>query len=237
MRQALGIFSLLLIMCLYQNMDFVSAEFAVLQGVDEQSRSQTGREILGEKYHDSVVDQAREIPVLSQYIYNELRNRLPQAYKGQALGLSQTLLEEADQAGIDPMLVLAVIAVESRFRPKARGSSGELGLMQIMPSTARWIAKKNGVTYRGPSDLLAPKKNLILGIRYLSYLRGRFQGQGYQFLSAYNMGARNVRRLLAQNTQPRIYADKVLFEYRSLYSQVIAARDPLAPTAWEVAGR
>jgi soluble lytic murein transglycosylase len=84
--------------------------------------------------------------------------------------------------------------------------------------------------------LYSPSINIVLGIRYLAHLRRNFQGQGTHYLAAYNMGARNVRRLLAQNTNPRIYSDKILKSYKGLYSNFVYG-DAREITTWSLAGR
>ncbi|HAW71136.1 MAG TPA: transglycosylase, partial [Firmicutes bacterium] len=60
------------------------------------------------------------------------------------LHYADTIKIEADRNGLDPMLVQAVVRVESRFNPSAKSSKGAIGLMQLMPETADWIAEKKG---------------------------------------------------------------------------------------------
>lgn len=85
--------------------------------------------------------------------------------------------------GIDPGLVKAVIKVESGYRVKARSRKGAMGLMQLMPGTARQYAVKN------PYD---PKANLEAGITHLASLLSRFELS--VALAAYNAGEAAVRR-------------------------------------------
>lgn len=85
--------------------------------------------------------------------------------------------------GVDPVLVKALIKVESGYRPKARSRKGAMGLMQIMPATARQYSVRN------PYD---PKANLEAGIKHLAGLLGRFDVS--VALAAYNAGEGAVRR-------------------------------------------
>ncbi|MFX5793561.1 transglycosylase SLT domain-containing protein, partial [Acinetobacter baumannii] len=70
---------------------------------------------------------------------------------------------------------VAVIDTESSFRPNARGSHGEIGLMQLKPSTAQWIARRHGLPWWGPATLLDPAAIVRLGAAYLSDIRNRLE--------------------------------------------------------------
>lgn len=233
MKQMLYTLSVVALMPFYQNMDLISAEFVNLSHLDEEKRNTHAMELLGLSFFGSEADHASRMPLLNQHILSQFKKKLPKAYKSKAMELTNTLIEEANKEGVDPVLIMAVISTESGFRPWVKGTSGELGLMQILPSTAAWISKKTGVDYRGPESLKDPKMNITVGVRYISYLRQRFQGEGHNYLAAYNMGSRNVRRLLAQNIQPRIYSDKVLNNYKRLYSNLVIPETKTI--SWQVA--
>ncbi len=89
---------------------------------------------------------------------------------------------------IDPLWVMAIIKVESSFQPKAQSSRGALGLMQILPSTAREIAPEIGVEFQNDADLTDPDINLHLGVYYLTKLQQTFPEDDVAVLSAYNAG-------------------------------------------------
>lgn len=131
----------------------------------------------------------------------------------------QALMNESRNFSINPLLLMAVIETESGFKTEKRGRHGEIGLMQIKPSTARWIAKKNGLPWNGAKTLKDPAINIKLGAAYLSFLREEFDSHKQHYLSAYNMGARNVRRALKKRIVPKEYASRVLRHYRSFYSK------------------
>lgn len=89
---------------------------------------------------------------------------------------------------LDPLLVAAVIREESRFNPRAVSAVGAVGLMQLMPKTAHWIALRLKVS---PVDLTDPETNVRLGSWYLRYLISK-SGRLDRALAAYNGGEGNV---------------------------------------------
>jgi soluble lytic murein transglycosylase len=97
---------------------------------------------------------------------------------------------------LDPALVAAVIYEESRFRPDTRSSAGAIGLMQLLPSTARGIAEHTGgKRFRIPQDLYVPDLNIRYGCWYLGHLERKYAGRRDATnlaLAAYNAGQSNV---------------------------------------------
>ena len=117
--------------------------------------------------------------------------------------LASAIVREAEAAGLDPLLVAAVIEVESSFRPGAGSRAGALGLMQVMPETGAWLAARFGAPERGTEpDLLDPEWNVALGVRYLALLVRRF-GRVDEALVAYNAGPGRARTLLAGEHRTR----------------------------------
>jgi soluble lytic murein transglycosylase len=98
---------------------------------------------------------------------------------------------------LDPALVAAVIDAESKFDPRT-SSAGALGLMQILPATARYLAHLSGGTAFRVADLGEPRVNIAYGAYYLRYLLDRYHGDETLALAAYNAGSTNVDRWLAQ---------------------------------------
>jgi len=99
---------------------------------------------------------------------------------------------------IDPLLVAAVMRVESAFDPYAISSKGARGLMQIMPETAVWAAERIGLSDFKLEQLFDPEVNIAIGVWYLATLRQEFGGEMVIALAAYNGGRGNVARWLRE---------------------------------------
>jgi soluble lytic murein transglycosylase len=105
--------------------------------------------------------------------------------------------QQAREKGVDPMLVAAVIYAESHFRDGQTSAAGALGLMQLTPETARYIARKSGGTAFVVGDLATPQVNIAYGTYYLRYLLRRYDRNEALALAAYNAGEGNVDRWIA----------------------------------------
>lgn len=116
---------------------------------------------------------------------------------GQREAIARLLAEAEREHGIPVALVLAMIEIESRFDPHAKGPSGAIGLMQLRPATARAIARRVGVDWQDDRTLLEPEQNTRLGLAYLTELRARLETAD-QAIAAYNIGPSRLRRLLAK---------------------------------------
>jgi soluble lytic murein transglycosylase len=98
---------------------------------------------------------------------------------------------------LDPALVAAVIYAETKFDPRT-SSAGALGLMQIEPATARFLAHLSGGTQFTIADLAHPATNIAYGSYYLRYLLNRYDGNRTLALAAYNAGTTNVDHWMAR---------------------------------------
>lgn len=125
--------------------------------------------------------------------------------------LTHTLIREGNRNKIDPLLLLAIIAQESSTNPNAIGRHGEIGLMQIKPATAEWIADRRGFTIPSRADLFDPCINVRLGAAYLAYLSERFPTSKRGFLKAYNLGPSGWLKKRTTN-----YHHRVLRHYEDL---------------------
>jgi soluble lytic murein transglycosylase len=99
---------------------------------------------------------------------------------------------------LDPALLAAVIYEESKFRAGARSSSGAIGLMQLLPDTAKGIAVHTGGTRFRVDDLYDPEINVRYGSWYLRHLLDKY-GDERTALAAYNAGQDNVDRWRAEH--------------------------------------
>jgi soluble lytic murein transglycosylase len=115
------------------------------------------------------------------------RHRYPLAYW-------EAVNKKAEANGVDPYLILALIRQESLFDPQAVSSASALGLMQLLPSTARRTARQLGLADPRPEQLFDPELNLTLGISHLKELLQRYGGNQVKALAAYNAGERAVER-------------------------------------------
>lgn len=123
---------------------------------------------------------------------------------------ARVLVREARKRGFEPGLVLAVIEIESRFDAFAVSPVGAIGLMQLMPETAAYLAERNGVDWQGPRTLFDPAANVMLGVAYLEELRDHFEELSTA-LAAYNYGPSAIRRRVRTGAPvPARYARAVL---------------------------
>jgi soluble lytic murein transglycosylase len=113
-----------------------------------------------------------------------LRARYPLEYEG-------IIRTHARNHDLDPALVAAVVYAESRFDPNAESAAGAVGLMQLLPETARGIALRTGGERFVVADLRDPEINVRYGTWYLDHLRERY-GSVRLALAAYHAGQGNV---------------------------------------------
>jgi soluble lytic murein transglycosylase len=99
--------------------------------------------------------------------------------------------QQARAKGLDPALIAAMIYQESKFQDRT-SSAGAKGLMQILPDTAQFIARKSGGTAFELRDLGTPQINIAYGTWYLRYLIQRYDGNETLAVAAYNAGENNV---------------------------------------------
>jgi soluble lytic murein transglycosylase len=153
------------------------------------------------------------------------------------LGWRTELTDAASRAALDPYFVAAVVREESSFDPQARSRVGARGLMQLMPDTARQLAKGRGLP-AGDDMLADPATNLVLGSAYLAGLMKEF-GEPRLAVAAYNAGPARVREWwkgratddlevwveLIPFAETRFFVRRVMLsweEYRRLYGAPMA---------------
>ncbi|WP_088282463.1 lytic transglycosylase domain-containing protein [Ideonella sp. A 288] len=102
--------------------------------------------------------------------------------------------QAARAAGLEPAYVFGLIRQETRFMPLLRSHVGASGLMQLMPATARWVAKRAGVDLPRPDSVYDPVTNLRLGTTYLKLVQDDLGGSQALAAAAYNAGPGRPRR-------------------------------------------
>ncbi|WP_422041971.1 transglycosylase SLT domain-containing protein [Roseateles sp.] len=135
----------------------------------------------------------------------------------------QALLNQSREAGIDPAYVYGLIRQESRFVMDARSHVGASGLMQVMPATARWTAKKIGIEFR-PELMNDRDFNIRIGTAYLKLVLDDFEGSIAMAAAAYNAGPGRPRRWREGPTlDSAIWVENVPFnETRDYVKKVLA---------------
>ncbi|MGH3136690.1 MAG: lytic transglycosylase domain-containing protein [Gaiellaceae bacterium] len=132
----------------------------------------------------------------------------------------------AQNHDVDPALLAAVIYAESRFDPNARSAAGAVGLMQLLPETAKGIAVRTGGTRFVVEDLVDPEINVRYGSWYLDHLLDRY-GDSRLALAAYHAGQGNVDRWLREGRgiafpETRSYVEEVA-RVRRVYAKAYPA--------------
>ncbi len=144
------------------------------------------------------------------------REKRPQALQNKLDRMDRLILHAAVTHQVDPALIKAIIFAESGFNPRAVSKRGAMGLMQLMPITAREF---------GLDDVFDPAVNIEYGVRYFRKLLNRFNGDVRLALAAYNAGTKYV--LKYKGVPPfkatQLYISKVLRYYR-LFSEALAAQ-------------
>lgn len=132
---------------------------------------------------------------------------------GEIAQLARTIVAEARRCDLDPVLVLAVMHVESRYDAFVVSHKDAIGLMQIVPPTGEELAAQLGIRWEGSQTLFDPFVNVRIGVAYLRQLRDRY-GDMRTALAAYNWGPGRIdRRLRRGAALPTIYAQLVLDAY------------------------
>lgn len=159
-----------------------------------------------------------------------LSGSFERGYRELALPLrhDDIIRQQAREKGLDPALIAAVIYRESGFRPR-ESKAGALGLMQILPETADYIAGKSGGTKFEVDDLATPQINIAYGSWYLNYLMDRYDEHEVSALAAYNAGEGRVDAWVAAEGRAGgglNDVDEIPFpETREYVSDVLRARD------------
>jgi soluble lytic murein transglycosylase len=165
--------------------------------------------------------------VMIRQIYPQLESRpfaeVPRAVwlAAYALPFESSIRRWSARVGIDPMLVAGLIHQESAFEPEARSGANAIGLMQLLPQTARRLAKEGKVRY-SRAQLVDPDYNVRLGTAYFAALRKQFGGVEAA-LAAYNAGEDRVTSWTAGQTyrDTAEFVDSIPFTETRQYVQIV----------------
>lgn len=155
------------------------------------------------------------IRTISQAQYwDDLDIRFPMAHRS-------ALTQQAKVRGLHSSWVFAITRQESAFMADARSGVGAMGLMQLMPGTAKETARKFGIPLASPQQALNPDVNIQLGAAYLSQVHGQFNGNRVLASAAYNAGPGRVRQWLkgANHLAFDVWVESIPFDETRQYVQ------------------
>ncbi len=172
----------------------------------------------------AAAELARRAGIFDRAINTADRTLSAHNYKVRFLAPFKDVFEEyARISGLEEAWVLGLVRQESRFIVNAKSSAGASGLMQLMPATARWVAKRNNVRNFSPARVAEVPINVALGTGYLRHV---LDDLGHPVLAsaAYNAGPGRARRWRAdQPLEGAIYAETIPFnETRDYVKKVMA---------------
>lgn len=135
----------------------------------------------------------------------------------------------ASAAGIDPLLLLALVREESRYDPTVSSPAGAVGLAQLLPTTAQAMTSDRTMTV---SRLKDPTTNLLLGARYLRLQLDRFSGDPRFALAAYNAGPGAARRWVDLDADPDHLLEKIPYAETRAYVQRVLGSYGVYKVIW-----
>jgi soluble lytic murein transglycosylase len=165
------------------------------------------------KWHESAIKTVAKTGHLNDYTL-----RFPMPYQSQ-------VMDNIKAHGLDAAVIYGVMRRESLFDPLAKSRVGALGLMQLMPSTARQVARALGLQKPGQSDILDIDNNIRLGTQYFKTVLDQFDNNVSLAAAAYNAGPKNVRKWLP-DTEPMkadLWVETVPFKETRNYIQAVLA--------------
>lgn len=181
---------------------------SLIDGLDSAALAQAARIAFEWQWY------ARAITTLAKADYwDDLDIRYPTPF-------DDTVRRFARDNDLDPAFVLAIIRTESLFQPEVRSPAGALGLMQLMPGTARLVSRQIGVSTPSATMLRVPDVNIQLGTRYLADMLERWDGNIALASASYNAGPGRIARWLpAAPMDPTIWIANVPYTETRNYVQ------------------
>lgn len=188
--------------------------FQALRELDTTQIKQAATLASSWQWHDSAIKTVAKTSHRKDYSL-----RFPMPYQ-------QQVLSHAEKKQLDPSVIYGVMRRESLFDPLARSRVGALGLMQLMPSTAKSVANSLGLKKMRRADILQVENNINLGTQYFRSVMDRFDNNVSLAAAAYNAGPRNVKRWLPNddNVLPAdLWVETVPFNETRKYVQAVLA--------------
>ncbi len=165
------------------------------------------------KWYDNAIKTVAKTPHRNDYDL-----RFPMPYKRQ-------VMLNVKKNDLDPSVIYGVMRRESLFDPLAKSKVGALGLMQLMPSTARYVAKNLGLKKLAQSEILSISNNIKLGTSYFKSVLNRFENNVSLATAAYNAGPQNVKKWLPEKESlpADLWVETVPFNETRNYIQAVLA--------------
>ena len=158
---------------------------------------------MSEREHLAVAEYARQNNILDRMVNTSERTRIQVDYTQRFPSPHNDVMHPATQTlGLDKAWVYGLIRQESRFIMDAQSHVGASGLMQVMPSTGRWVAKKIGLTDFAQDMLSDVRYNIMLGTNYLNMVLGNMDGNEVLATAAYNAGPGRLRTWRSTLSKP-----------------------------------
>jgi soluble lytic murein transglycosylase len=151
----------------------------------------------------AVAEYARQHHILDRMVYTSERTRALADYTHRYPAPHDEIMRPTTSTlGLDRAWVYGLIRQESRFVMNAQSSAGASGLMQVMPSTGRWVANKIGLTNFVQDMLSDVRTNILLGANYMNMVLGSMDGSQVLATAAYNAGPGRLRAWRSALTKP-----------------------------------
>lgn len=163
------------------------------------------------------ISERRDMESLKKVIitYTELNNINDLSSSDYDL-LAREVKKASKKYDIDPMLVLSIITVESSFDKNAVSSRGAIGLMQLMPHTAKDLCLEMGMSEHN-CKVRDSKTNILIGTYYLSKLSAKYNNNMKHYLAAYNYGPTAIDKVLSENDRvPTQFYSRIMKIYQKL---------------------
>jgi soluble lytic murein transglycosylase len=181
---------------------------AALDGLTPAQQTQAVRLALGWGWYMQAIAAAAKLG-----LFNDYDLLYPRPYEAD-------VRRGAELSGLPPRLIYAIIRQESLYRADAASSAGALGLMQLLPATAKTTARRNGLPEPTRARLLQPSVNVPLGSLFLRNLLDRAGGQWPLAIAGYNAGPAAARRwLAAAPVEADVWVENIPFNETRAYVQ------------------